>query len=117
MLRFVKLLLLGLAIIKDHFGMVVGAVVKKLPLVEPEDGEIWAAQIGVEEACRCGFPKVIVEGDSTSAIEAIRNFPARLNWRSYGRIGDIVSCISSFDSVDFSFINRGANGDAHHLAR
>lgn len=99
----------GAAVIKDHAGMVVGAVEKKLPLVDLEDGEIWAAQIGLVEACRCGFQKILVKGHSTSAIDAIRSYPKRLNWRSYGRIGDMVNFFSSFDSVGFCFVNQGAN--------
>ncbi|KAB1203086.1 hypothetical protein CJ030_MR8G005520 [Morella rubra] len=107
----------GAAVLKDHRGLVVGAVVKKLPKVDPEDGEIWAAQIGLEEARRCGFRKILVEGDSIRAIDAIRSFPKQLNWRSYGRIGDMVNCSSSFDSCRFYFVNRSVNVEAHHLAR
>ncbi|KAB1228236.1 hypothetical protein CJ030_MR7G005006 [Morella rubra] len=107
----------GAAVIKDSNGMIVGACVEKLDTEFPEDGEICAAYIGLLEAQRCGCRSIIVEGDSHLAIDAIRKYPEQLNWQSVGRIGDIVHLASAFDLCSFSFVFRGANEEAHHLAR
>lgn len=68
----------GAAVIKDYCGRVAGACVQQILVEDPEDGEIWAAQIGIEEARRCGFKQIIVEGDSSRAIEAIHHYPEKV---------------------------------------
>lgn len=71
----------------------------------------------MEEARRCGLRQIIVEGDSKDAIEAIYKFPERLNWRSYGRIGDNLKSLRVSDSCVFFWVNRGANENVHYLPR
>ncbi|KAB1203799.1 hypothetical protein CJ030_MR8G016817 [Morella rubra] len=107
----------GAAVIKNHLGQIVGACVEKIFIEDPEEGEIRAAHLGLLEAERCGSRKIVVEGDSRQAIEAFRCYPEKRNWRCHGRIGDIVGFASAFDSCSFSFVYRGANEEAHLLAR
>lgn len=66
---------IGAAIIKDHEGRIRGTVVRQIHVADPEEGEIWAAQLGLEEAQRCGLQLIEVEGDSLLVIEAFNNFP------------------------------------------
>lgn len=103
--------------IKNHEGLIVGACVEKFSTVDPEEGEICAAQLGLQEALRCGLSRLVMEGDWLLGIEAFRQFPEQKNWRCHGRIGDIVRLASSFVSCSFSFVYRDANEEAHLLAR
>lgn len=94
---------MGAAVIRDHCGKISGACVKETQVNDPLEGEVFAAHLGFE-ARRCGFKSVILEGDSLHTIEAFRKYPVRTNWSTFGRIDDILSRASEFDSVGFSFV-------------
>lgn len=71
--------------------------------MEDSEGEIWAAQVGLDEAHHRGLKQIVVEGNSLLAIEAINHFPKRRKWRSHGRIEDIVNLASVFYFCSFTF--------------
>lgn len=53
-------------------------------MADPDEGEIWATQLGLEEAQRCGLHLIEIEGDSLLVIEAFNSFPTLCNWRLHG---------------------------------
>lgn len=105
----------GAAVIRDHLGKFVGAGVQKYQVDNSLEGEVCAAQLGIEVAKRKGFSDVIVEGDSLLTIDALWKYPSRVDWSIHSRIADIVFSASGFNSCVFSFVTRGANEVAHHL--
>ncbi|KAB1220323.1 hypothetical protein CJ030_MR3G019069 [Morella rubra] len=112
-----KTFAMGNAILRDSQGQIVGVCVNQTQVDEPLKGEAFAAPTGVDEAIRRGFKDIIVEGDSLQLIDSLRKFPARVDWRIFSRVNDIVRSLSRLDSFSFQFVNRGANEEAHHLAR
>lgn len=112
-----KNLAVGAAVLRDHSGLIDGASVQQLQVSDPLEGEVCAAQLGVAEAKRRGFNPVLVEGDSLLIINALRQFPARVDWSIHSRIGDLSHCAADFGFCGFNFVNRDANCVTHHLAR
>lgn len=43
----------GAVVIKNHLGQIIGACVEKSSIEDPDEGKIWAAQLGLIEAQRC----------------------------------------------------------------
>lgn len=79
------------AIIRDFRGVILGAKVKKIDVVDPLEGEAEAkaAKLGLELVHFQGFREVILEEDSELVIKAIRNWPQISEWRILSLVQEI----------------------------
>lgn len=60
------------------FGIVMVSSKKQLASLSPLEAKVAAAHFGLKHAQRRGFSYVIIEGDSSNVISAIKSFPRRV---------------------------------------
>ena len=78
--------------------------------------EALACQRAVQFALEIGLNQVVVEGDSVTVIEALKNDTGQ--FASYGNILDDIRFQStSFQYVEFSYTSRVCNSVANALAK
>ncbi|KAB1224236.1 hypothetical protein CJ030_MR2G005731 [Morella rubra] len=59
------------ALIRDSNGVVKGSKFEKIEAVQPLEGEVAAAKLGIDFAMQMRFWDIILEGDSAIVIKAI----------------------------------------------
>lgn len=82
--------------------------------IDPLISESMACREAIFFVRACNFRWVIIEGDSRSIIEVLKNNSPPSSIR--GIVGDIVHVLPIFEEVFFSFVYRYGNGAIHSLA-
>ena len=78
--------------------------------------EALACQRVVQFALEIGLNQVVIEGDSVTVIEALKNGSGQ--FASYGNVlDDIRSQLAGFQYVEFSYTSRVCNSVADALAK
>ncbi|XP_075663011.1 uncharacterized protein LOC142632511 [Castanea sativa] len=104
-------------IIRNDLGLVMAAFTQPIPLpTSVEMVDVLAARSALCFAKDLGFTKLVVEGDSKIAIQALTN--DSLSSSCFGHIiKDIKRLSSTLESVIFSHTRRQGNEVAHGMAR
>ncbi|XP_050259682.1 uncharacterized protein LOC126704699 [Quercus robur] len=105
------------AIIRNDHGLVMAALTQVVPLpTSVEMVEVLAARRALSFAQELGFDHIILEGDSDTAIRAMKN--ESFSSASFGHIlADIKVLSSHFRHLAFRHTRRQGNKVAHSLAR
>ena len=104
-------------IVRDNKGDLIRALTMPVPFRQSmAELEVVACQRAVQFALEIGLTQVVVEGDSVTVIEALKN--ATGQFASYGNILDDIRFQSTnFQFIDFSFTSRACNSVADALAK
>jgi len=111
-----KLIGIGL-VARDHLGGVCGVMFSTVAyILDSTFAEALAARKGVELAWRLGIRPFTQEGDSMVIVEDLKK--SDISSSVYGGVVcDIISHLSDFELLNFSFVRRGGNSVAHEVAK
>ena len=110
--------LAGVGVIaRDNRGDPIGALTMPIPFRQSvTELEALACQRAVQFALEIGLNQVVIEGDSVTIIEALKNGSGQ--FASYGNVlDDIRSHLAGFQYVEFSYTSRVCNSVADALAK
>ncbi|XP_050249952.1 uncharacterized protein LOC126697131 [Quercus robur] len=104
-------------IVRDNRGDPIGALTMPVPFRQSvAELEAVACQRAVQFALEIGLTQVVVEGDSVTVIEALKNGTGQ--FANYGNILDDIRFQSTcFQFIDFLFTSRVCNSIADALAK
>ena len=104
-------------IARDNRGDPIGALTMPIPFRQSvTELEALACQRAVQFALETGLNQVVIEGDSVTIIEALKNGSGQ--FASYGNVlDDIRSQFAGFQYVEFSYTSRVCNSVANALAK
>lgn len=81
------------AIFRNSDGKVVHGAAGWITGDDPTACEAEAMKMGVEEAVKSGFRSIVLEGDSKRVIDAINQFPRRIDWHIHDTIREIIGSL------------------------
>lgn len=101
------------AVLRNERGEEIHHAMEKRPTEEATVGEAKAARLGVSEALKKGYKKIILEGDSLQVRNAIKGFPRRMDWNIHNIISDTDGKLQQLDEWKVGHIRSGVNNVVH----
>lgn len=105
------------AVARDEYGQYRGCRSCFGRSYSPLEAEVKSFQLGLQLANDLGFKKVILEGDSLTAVHLIKGDINDFPWKIRGLLFDIQNQLHTFEDVKVTFSSRDTNEAAHDLAK
>ncbi|OVA02056.1 Reverse transcriptase zinc-binding domain [Macleaya cordata] len=105
------------AVARDSEGSFLGCGSDILNQSIPIVVEAHAIFIGIQLALKINSSACIIEGDASMVIDILKGEEVNTPWRIKNIMSKIKSVASTIPTVEFSYVNRKANGAAHALAK
>ncbi|XP_059067703.1 uncharacterized protein LOC131858471 [Cryptomeria japonica] len=103
-------------VVRDHNGFFIGKMARSIPPNTNNIAKFKALLLGLSECSSRGTKHLVVEGDSTIAINAVKTM--RLpNWRLQALLERILKELSRFDDFSCKHVYREANSEANALSK
>ena len=103
-------------ILRDENGVYKGSVQARGKRVQNAlESELQAILMAIQHCWSLGYKQVIMESDCQKAIDILNN--KKLHFNHYNWIRDIRWWARKFQSINFKWVSRKANGAADILAK